>query len=192
MNAFLFRALGLLLGCLFLLQTVAWAGEEEEGPYISDIFITTSQDDLLLFCSIKKGFTEEMLEGVRNGIPVTFSFFIQLERTVRNWPDSTLTEMTVQHTLTYDTLKEQYQINLPERGNDTVVTGALDKALEAMSELNGIKIVGRDRLEPDAPYALHVKATLAEKTLPLNLHYLVPFISLWDFETETRTIEFRY
>jgi hypothetical protein len=133
-----------------------------------------------------------MVKGVQNGIPVTFTFLVELERTINNWPDSTLAEMTIQHTLTYDALKQQYRVTLPELSNGTITTDSLDKAMVAMSELNGIKVINRDVLVPDAPYALHVHATLAEKTLPLNIHYLVPFISLWNFETETRTIEFRY
>jgi hypothetical protein len=190
MKSFFIRPFWLLIGILLLLQTNARA--EETGPNISDIFITTSQTHLLLFCSIKNGFTPEMIEGVKNGVPITFTFLIELERTVNNWFDSSLTEMTIQHTLTYDALKEQYRITLPERSNSLLVTESLDKAMAAMNELNGIKVINRDELEPDAPYALHVHATLAEKTLPLNMHYLVPFISLWDFEPETRTIEFRY
>jgi len=180
----------LLLGCLFLLPATAQA--EEEAANISDIFITTSQDDLLLFCSIKNGFTREMIEGVRNGIPVTFTFHIELEKTVKNWPDTTLAEMTIEHTLTFDALKEEYRVSLPELRNGTLDTDSVDKAIDAMSELNGLRIINRNELEPDAAYALHVQATLAEKTLPLNMHYLVPFISLWNHETGKRTIEFRY
>ncbi|HBI14563.1 MAG TPA: DUF4390 domain-containing protein [Desulfobulbaceae bacterium] len=190
MKSFFIRPLCLLLGILLLLQATARA--EDARPNISDIFITTSQTHLLLFCSIKNGFTEEMIEGVKNGIPITFSFLVELERTVNNWFNSSLAKMTIQHTLSYDALKEQYRITLSERSGGPVVTESIDKAMAAMTELNGIKVINRDELEPDAPYALHVHATLAEKTLPLNMHYLVPFISLWDFETETRTIEFRY
>lgn len=183
------------LRCLifvFLLLLYSGARAEEDRPNIADIFITTSQTHLLLFCTVKNGFTQEMIEGVRNGIPVTFTYLIELEKVVRGWPDSTLVEMTIDHTLAYDSLKEQYRVTLPERGNDTVVTDSLEEAMSAMNELNGVKIINRAELEPDAPYALHVHATLAEKTLPLNMHYLVPFVSLWNFETETRTIEFRY
>ena len=188
----LFSALpGLLLFILLLLPHPAGAAEEAK-PNISDILITTSQTDLLLFCTIKNGFTPEMIEGVRNGIPVTFTFLIELERTVNNWFDSTLVELSLQHTLTFDPLKEKYTVTLAERPDAPVTTDSLDRAVEAMTELSGIRVVNRDRLEPDAPYALHVKATLAEKILPMNMHYFVPFISLWNFETDWRTIEFRY
>jgi len=159
---------------------------------ISDFLITTSKTHLLLFCSIKNSFTPEMMEGVRNGIPVTFTFLVELEKIKKNWPDTTLVEQTIQHTLSYDPLREEYHILLPERNNNLVSTKSIDKAKEVMAELSGIKIIDRSELIPDAPYALHVKAKLTEKTLPLNMHYIVPFISLWDFETDWRTIEFRY
>ncbi len=167
------------------------AGGEPEAE-ISDIIITTSETNLLFFCTVKNSFTPEMIKGIRNGIPITFTFLIELDKVINDWPDTTLTELTIHHTLTYDTLKEEYHIQLSERNNHMVTTSSLDKAQEIMAELNGIKIIPRDKLIPDAPYALHVKAKLAKKKLPFNIHYLIPFISLWDFETDWRTIEFRY
>ena len=166
--------------------------EEEVEANIADIIITTSKTHLLLFCTIKNSFTSEMVEGVRNGIPILFDFSIELEKVNNNWLDTTLMETTIQHTLTYDLLKEEYQITLQERDNKTVVTDSIDKAMELMAEINGIKIIERNKLTPDTPYALHIKAKLAEKTLPMNMHYIIPFISLWNFETDWRTIEFRY
>ena len=166
--------------------------QEANEPNIADIIITTSKTHLLLFCAIKNSYTDEMIEGVRNGLPVTFDFYIELEKVNNNWPDTKIVELTVQHTLKYDPLREEYQVLLPEKGNKTETTSSIDKAMEYMSELNGLKVIERKKLEPDAPYALHVKAKMAEKTLPLNMHYIIPFISLWDFETDWRIIEFRY
>ncbi|NOX80131.1 MAG: DUF4390 domain-containing protein [Deltaproteobacteria bacterium] len=159
---------------------------------ISDIIITTSETNLLFFCTVKNSFTPEMIKGIRNGIPITFTFLIELDKVINDWPDTTLTELTIHHTLTYDTLKQEYHVQLSERNNHLVTTNSLDKAKAIMAELSGIKIIPRDKLIPDAPYALHVKAKLAKKKLPFNIHYLIPFISLWDFETDWRTIEFRY
>ncbi len=166
--------------------------EEEEEANIADILITTSKTHLLLFSTIKNSFTPEMLEGVRNGIPITFDFFIELDEVNNNWPDTTLVEITIRHTLKYNQLKEEYQVTLQERDNKTITTDSIDEAMDLMAELNGLRIINRSELTPDASYALQVKAKLAEKTLPMNMHYIVPFISLWDFETDWRTIEFRY
>jgi len=180
---------------LFLIALLLLAGTvraEEDHPNIGDIFITTSQDHLLLFCTVRNSFTKEMIAGVRSGIPVTFTFLVTLDKVVRGWPDSTLVEMAIDHTLTYDSRTEQYRVSLPERGGEPLLTTSLDEAMAAMNELKGVRIINRGELVPDDPYALHAQATLAEKTLPLNLHQVVPFVSLWDFATETRTIEFRY
>jgi len=166
--------------------------DEKAEANIADILITTSKTHLLLFCAIKNSFTPEMIKGARNGIPIIFDFFIELEKVKNNWPDTTLTALTVRHTLTYDSLKEEYHVVLQERENKTVTTESTDKAMELMAELNGKIIMDINELVPDAPYALHVKAKLAKKTLPMNIHYIIPFISLWDFETDWRTIEFRY
>lgn len=190
MKSFLFVLL-FIAGLTFFITPQAIA-KEDPGPHIDDILITTSQSHLLLFCTIKNSFTPEMIEGIKNGIPVTFTFQIQLELIKGKWFDKTITEMNLQHTLSYDSLKEVYQIEQSEKTTKPTVVKTLDKAIEIMSELNGIKIIEREELIPDAPYAIHVKAKLAEKTLPLYMHYIIPFISLWDFETDWRTIEFQY
>lgn len=190
MKSFYFTIL--LTAILSLFISLPAAGQEEPGPHIADILITTSQTDLLLFCSIKNSFTPEMVEGIQNGIPVTFTFHVKLEQVQKKWFDKTITEMSIQHTLTFDSLKEEYQIDQSEKSKNPILADTLDKAMEIMAELNGIKITPRDTLIPDAPYAIHVKAKLAEKTLPLYMHHIIPFISLWDFETDWRTIEFQY
>ena len=177
---------------LILLLWSPSSADEGQEPNIADILITTSQSDLLLFCSIKNSFTSQMIEGIHNGIPVTFTFLVELEQMKNKWFDKTMTEMTIQHTLVYDSLKEKYEVHRSEKTQNPFVTDSRDKAMEIMAELNGINIIPRDELEPDAPYAIHVKAKLTKKTLPLYMHYIIPFISLWDFETDWRTIEFRY
>lgn len=164
----------------------------EEHPNISDIIITTSDSHLLLYSTVKDSFTPEMIKGVHNGIPVIFTFTVNLKKIRNNWPDLSLVEQEITHMLTYDTLKEEYHVEMSERKKQTVVTDSLDKAMETMAELSGLKVIEREKLIPDAPYALHMRAKLVEKTLPWNIHYIVPFISLWDFETDWRTVEFRY
>lgn len=61
-----------------------------------------------------------------------------------------------------------------------------------MAELNGLKVIARKKLSPDSPYALRLQAKLSEVKLPLGIHTIIPFISLWNVETKWRTIEFRY
>ena len=106
---------------LILLLSPSFA-EEDLEPHIADILVTTSQTHLLLFCSIKNSFTPEMIEGIHNGIPVSFTFLVELEQVKNKWFDTTMTEMSFQHTLIYDSLKEQYEIYRSEKTQNPLIT----------------------------------------------------------------------
>jgi hypothetical protein len=184
----------LLLLCGFLLlappcQPLAAAKETAE---IKDIIVTTSEVDLLLFATVKNGFTQEMLDGVNSGIPIVFAYQMKLVKTGGNWLDTTLVEATVTHTLTFDETNKLYSVAFSDQKDKIVTTQDLEEAKQLMAELNGVKVIALTQLIPDAPYAIHFKVTLKKGSLPLGMHRLLPFSALWDFETDWRTIEFRY
>ena len=176
---------------LLICCSPALAAKNKE-PTIEDIIITTSNTDLLLFATVKNCFTGKMLTGVQNGIPLTFSFQVQLNKIRSNWFDITLMEKTITHTMRFDPIKEEYSILFSEKNNQEVVTRSQDKAKNLMAGLSGLEIISRRKLIPDAPYAILIKATMDENTLPLGMHYIIPFTSLWNFDTDWKTIEFRY
>jgi hypothetical protein len=133
-----------------------------------------------------------MLDGVKNGIPVVFTYYLELVKTSSNWLDTTLVESSVTRTLTFDSSKQEYHIAFSDQDGKVVATGNLEQAKQLMAEINGIKVIALAQLVPDAPYAIHFKVTLKKGSLPLGMHRLLPISALWDFETDWRTIEFRY
>ena len=167
-------------------------GEKISGPHFTDMIVTTSETDLLFFGELKNSLTTEMIDGLHSGIPVQFSFFVELEKVESNWPDDTLTSLEFSHSLTYDSLKQLYTVETEEisKKNHTVKT--LDEALTLINEVNGLKIVALEELEPDQNYRLRVKADLYKKTLPLSLRSVIPFVSWWDLKTDWHSIEFIY
>ena len=167
-------------------------GEKISGPHFTDMIVTTSETDLLFFGELKNSLTTEMIDGLHSGIPVQFSFFVELEKVESNWPDDTLTRLEFSHSLTYDSLKQLYTVETEEisKKNHTVKT--LDEALTLINEVNGLKIVALEELEPDQTYRLRVKADLYKKTLPLSLRSVIPFVSWWDLKTDWHSIEFIY
>ncbi|MCI5145446.1 MAG: DUF4390 domain-containing protein [Candidatus Electrothrix sp. AR3] len=176
---------------LLIILCICTSAKANDEPIIDDIIITTSTTDLLLFAAVKDCFTQEMLEGVRNAIPLTFRFDVDLYRIRNNWFDANLIEHDINHTLSYDPLKQEYQVAFAEKDRPEV-TRSLDEAKQMMAELNGIKVIPLKALPHEATYVLHIKATLVENTFPLGIHSLIPFTSLRNFETEWRTIEFTY
>ena len=159
---------------------------------IEELIVTNSSTDLLLFLTVNNAFTRQMEEGIKNGIPVTFSFYVKLERKRNTWLNQELVSLKFDHTLSYDTLKEEYSIVRSELAGQTFRTKSLVEAKKIMAQLNGLNVSPLKILIPEAGYLLKVKAKLAEKTLPLYFHQVIPFWSLWDFETSWYTVEFRY
>ena len=180
---------------LLLALALFWGGGQPalaQNATIEELIVTNSSTDLLLFLTVNNAFTKQMEEGIKNGIPVTFSFYVKLERKRNTWLNQELVSLNFDHTLSYDTLKEEYSIVRSDTSGQTFRTKSLAEAKKAMAQLNGPPIVPLKSLLPEAGYLLRVKAKLAEKTLPLYFHYVIPFLSLWDFETEWYTVEFRY
>jgi len=121
-----------------------------------------------------------------------FTFFIELLKTRKNWPDEELVTLEFNHTLRYDTLNENYQLELEEQKNRKTTYNSLAQAMQVMNDINGLKVIQLNDLSPDSSYELRMKAELFTKTLPMNLHYVIPFLSMWDLETDWFTIEFTY
>jgi hypothetical protein len=177
----------ILFSCPSLLFAV-----NDQNPEIKDIIVTTSDNDLLLFAAVKNCFTQEMVDGIHSGIPIVFTYHLKLVKTSNTWLDTSLVESSVTHTMTFDSGKKEYRIAFSNQDGKSTTTSNLDQAKQLMAELNGIKVIALSQLVHAAPYAIHFKVTLKKGSLPLGMHRVVPFSSLWDFETDWRTIEFRY
>ncbi len=163
-----------------------------DPPEIKDIIVTTSDADLLLFATVKNGFTPEMLDAVKAGTPLVFTFQLELVKTSDHWLDTSLVATAVTHTLSWDAARQHYRVVFSNQGDQGTTTKDVEQAKQLMAELNGVKVIGLSDLVPDAPYAIHFKVVMKKGTLPLGMHNVLPFSSLWNFETDWRTIEFRY
>lgn len=174
------------------LQSSAANDTKISGPHFTDIIVTTSDSHLLFFGELENSLTSEMIEGLYSGIPVEFSFFVELEKIESNWFDDQLAKIEFSHSLSYDTLKQLYTVKTQEISKKVHTVETLEEAKALLNEINGLKIVKLEELEPDQTYRLRVKADLYKKTLPLSLHSVIPFISWWDLNTDWHTIEFMY
>lgn len=162
------------------------------GPHFTDIIVTTSETHLLLFGELRNSMNDDMVEGLHSGIPIRFSFFVELEKSRSNWFNEELASLSFSHTLIYDTLKESYVVQTEESARYRSTVPSLPEARDLLNEINGVKIVELDRLVPETKYRMRIKADLHKKTLPLSLHTIIPFISWWNLKTDWYTVEFIY
>ena len=189
MTSTLKRKTGAILVALFLiLQSTAFA----EDAVLTNIIVTNTRDDLLVYLSVKGAFREEMEKAILSGVPATFSFLVDLYLVRNLWLDRKITDLNVTHTIKYDNLKKEFSITRSWEDNKTQVTQSFKEARKLMTEVDGIKVVPLKWLEAGKQYQIRSKAELSEITLPFYLHYVLFFVSLWDFETDWYTIDFIY
>jgi len=133
-----------------------------------------------------------MEEAILNGIPTTFTIVIKLYRTRAVWLDASIASITLEHTIKYDSLKNEFRVTRSEEGDTELVVKDFEAAKKAMAEIRNIRAVPLKELQERGKYQLRVKAELEKVRLPLYLHYVLFFVSLWDFETDWYTVDFIY
>ena len=178
----------LMVGLLLIASQTGYA----QDATLTNITVSNTQDDLLLFLNLEGAFREEMKQAILSGAPSTFSFFAKLNRVRSLWFDKDIADLEVTHTIAYDNLKKEFTVTRSWKDNNPEVTKSFDEAKKWMTEINSLKIIPLDRLEKGEQYQLRVKAEVSKKTLPLYLHYILFFVSLWDFETDWYTIDFTF
>lgn len=168
------------------------ATESRPKAFIKELTATTSDSHILLFGTLENSFKPEMIDILHSGIPLKFSFFVELYRKAEKWPGEQVLARSFQHILAYDTLKDHYRITLEEDNNRVLLYKTLDEAEKVLNEINGARVVELNQLIPDNTYRLKIRAELYQKTLPLSLHSVLPFLSWWDVETDWQSIEFTF
>jgi hypothetical protein len=178
--------------CLLCLALLLWTDVSVQAKQatIEDIILTTTSENLLLYCTIKNCFTEEMNRAILNGIPTTFTFHIQLHKKIRFFFDKKLADMKVNHTIKYDALRNEFALTLGSKSNSTITVKEFFKAKSLLTEVNGLKLASLDQIQSDRKYCVRIKAALNKVRLPFYLHYILFFVSLWDFETDWHEVLF--
>lgn len=185
-----FHRLLLLLPLLWLFGAESTALAQEAR--LRDIVVTNTRDDLLLYMSVDNCFTNQMIDAIQNGIPTTFKFFIRLiEKRDYIW-DREVADLQVRHTVRYDNLKKEYFVSGTEKDGQIISMRDFEEVKQFMAEIVGLKVTELANLKRNTQYKLEMMAQLDKIELPFHLHYVLFFLSLWDFETDWYTVEFRY
>jgi hypothetical protein len=178
----------IFLSSLFLFQTLAFAQDAK----LVNLNISNTRDDLLIYFNVEGAFREKLKKAILSGAPATFSFYVNLYRVRNFWLDKKIADIKVTHTVKYDTLKKEFTVKTPWKNSKPVVTESFQQAQKLMTEIDSLKVVHLSKLEKGSRYQTRAKAEVSRLTLPFYLHYVLFFVSLWDFETDWYTIDFIY
>jgi hypothetical protein len=187
-----------LLASILVLATVSfvvsrpvWAAE---GPHIAGIQLHQGESDVLLSARLVTEFTEEMLQALRGGVPLTFRYHIRLSRRGTLLGESVVRDRELIHNLEYDPVKQLFLFvgegYGPEPLEMTIKTE--DEAIGWLTEINQWSLYPLDKLEEDTKYRVRVMATLRSVELPSVLGYLFFFTSIFNKETPWVQLDFTY
>jgi len=159
---------------------------------LTDIIVTNTRDDLLVYLNVEGAFREKMQAAILSGVPTTFSFFITLFKARNLWLDKKIADIKVTHSVKYNNLKKEFVVKRSWENGEPLVTQSFEEVKKLMTEIDSLKIAPLSSLEKGLNYQIQAKAELSKLTLPFYLHHVFIFLSLWDFETDLYTIDFIY
>jgi hypothetical protein len=191
-SPFIYKSLRFILLIVFLMGLFSSRPAFASDARLTDIVITNTQDDLLAYFSVTDCFTDNMKNAIDNGVSTTFTFFVKLYEVRNWWLDKGMADLKVSHEIKYDNLKKVYIVRLSSKDNKVVYVKDFDKAKKLMSEIVGLKVTELRNLQRGNHYQISMMAELDKIRLPFYFHYVFFFLSLWDFETDWYTVDFRY
>jgi len=159
---------------------------------LENIILTNTRDDLVVYFDVENAFTTGIEKAVLSGVPTSFSFVATIYRTRNGWFDEKISELEIISTLKYNTLKQEFTIHRPWKTESPSVTSSFAQAKAMMVEIDNLRITPLSNLVMGEKYQIRIKAQLSKVTLPLYLHYILFFVSMWDFETDWHTMDFIY
>jgi hypothetical protein len=130
------------------------------------------------------GFTEKIMEAIESGVPMGFTFEIELRKENTAWVDSLISSNLVRHKIQFDSLKKAYRFSeMGKKVRRKVITRKTSRFKKLMLTLKDIPIVPIYRLEPDEKYYVRVKADLETDRFWFPFNYIFFFVPFSDFET---------
>ena len=168
----------------FLLIVVPIPSSFADSPNIVNIGVATKGKYVVMNARLIDGFTEKITEAIESGVPMGFTFEIELRKENTAWVDSLVSSNTIRHKIEFEPLKKAYRFS--EVGKNVrrkVITRKMSRYQKLMLTLKDIPIAPLFRLNPDEKYYVRVKADLETDRFWFPFNYIFFFVPFSDFET---------
>ncbi len=130
------------------------------------------------------GFTEKIQEAIANGVPMEFTFEIELRKDNTLWMDSLVSSNKVRHRVQFDSLKKIYRFSeIGKNLRRNIITRKESRYQKLMLTLKDIPIASIYKLDPNEKYHVRVKADLEIDRFWFPFNYIFFFVPFSNFET---------
>lgn len=155
----------LLIASVF---TSAMAAAEQSKFSIEKAEIIESDDELTLNADIVLNFSNETIDALKHGVPLTINAYMKVSRERRFIWDETVRNLKLRFHIRYQALVKLFQvIDEPGGRQQSFVTSS--SAIDALGRLRGIPIMKVNELAPNEHYQAKLKVSLDIEALPLPL-----------------------
>ena len=127
--------------------------------------------------------SDEALNALNSGVPLTIELSIEFIRVRRFMPDDKEIELSFQFELEYKPLSQRYIVR--DTVNDTQDSYAtLFSALNRLGRIQNLFLVNDNELSNDSNYRMKLQALLSTKQYSAPLRMLFFWRSQWDIKSE--------
>ena len=155
-----------------------------ESPDVVNIGVGTRGKYVVVNARLIDGFSETIKEAIENGVPMGFTFEIELRQDNTAWIDSLISSNKVRHRVQFDSLKKMYRFS--EFGRNVrrnIITRKDSRYQKLMLTLKDIPIAPIYKLDPNEKYYVRVKADLETDRFWFPFNYIFFFVPFSEFET---------
>lgn len=167
-----------VFGLILLLRTAAVAGAEP-GFDIERADTRLADDVYLLDAEVDYRFSDEALDALESGVPLTVSLDIEVQRK-RGWYwfDADVASLEQRYRLQHHALSNQYLV-LNENSGAWYAYPTRDSALDALGRIRGLPVIDSHFLDPHEEYEVELRVRLDIEALPAPLRPIAYVTPAW-------------
>ena len=176
--------ISILVFAFFMLTMGLVSPVSAVSPDVVNVGVGTNGNYVVMNARLVDGFTEKILEAIETGVPMGFTFEIELRKANTLWMDSLVSSNKVRHRVQFDSLKKAYRFS--EFGKNVkrkIITRKESRYQKLMLTLKNIPIAPIYKLDPNEKYYVRVKADLETDRFWFPFNYIFFFVPFSAFET---------
>ena len=157
--------------------------EPEKPPkavaVVRDLTVFQNSGDLYASFSLDGAFVPRVLEKIRSGIQVTFTYRLEMLRKRTWWFDEVVVERKVETLVLHDPMSGRYELKRLVDGVESAseVTEEEGRMRVWMTRIQRVPLVGRDRFPPEGRVVLRVRAKVFDDFVMLFIPW--DYVSDW-------------
>ena len=137
----------------------------------------------LLDARLQLVLSDEALNALNNGVPLTIELTLEVIRMRRFLPDAVDASLDLRYELEYRPLSQRYIVrNLNSSNQDSFAT--LYSALNSLGRIENLPVVDDAILDPDSQYRMRLQALLSTQQYPAPLRMLFFWRDQWQLKSD--------